>query len=361
MKSNPIFKIDHAGGLRTWQYEVEGGAWRTITGLHHGAKVTSGWSICVPRSRPTAEEQARFEADAEEKKKLAVDYHVTIDTVGTPKIFMPMLAEKYDPRRTAGRGQLYSQPKLDGKRCIADAAGLWSRDGKTILGVPHILNVLQSLFEHDPDLVLDGELYNHELKSDFNKIMSVVSKRTPDEKQSALATRLVQYHVYDMPSVHGNFGERSVMIAPLLDGLPGIVVVDTMAVIDQAHLDEVYAGYQSQGYEGQIVRLDSPYENRRTHSLLKRKEFLTGEFEIDEVIEGDGNWAGYAKALRLKMPDERIFGSGIRGNQSYTRKLLEKAEYWRGKMATIRYQNLTPDGIPRFPVAVELHSGEGPA
>ena len=65
-------------------------------------------------------------------------------------------------------------------------------------------------------------------------------------------------------------------------------------------IDVMYGEYTQAGYEGQMIRQDAVYENKRSKGLLKRKEFITEEYEVVEVHEGQGNWAGYAKRLILK-------------------------------------------------------------
>jgi ATP-dependent DNA ligase len=111
------------------------------------------------------------------------------------------------------------------------------------------------------------------------------------------------------------------------------------------------------GYEGQMVRNDTPYEpNKRSKNLLKRKEFITSEFKVIEMLEGAGNWAGHTKKFRLALEDGTEFGSGVRGNQEQLKALWETQlpPTW----ATCRYFELTPDGIPRFPVVIDYGMGE---
>src|SRR3546814_5619389 len=92
-----------------------------------------------------------------------------------------------------------SSDLLDGVRCIATKDGLFSRQGKPITSCPHISTALTPLFEHTPSLVLDGELYNHDLKDNFNEIISLVRKQKLTPEQFAETAKVVQYHVYDLP------------------------------------------------------------------------------------------------------------------------------------------------------------------
>ena len=105
-----------------------------------------------------------------------------------------------------------------------------------------------------------------------------------------------------------------------------------------------------------MVRNNEPYECKRSKHLLKRKEFITEEFNVVEVKEGQGNWAGYAKHFELELGDGRTFGSGVRGNQETLKELLHQTE--QPTWVTCRYFEKTPDGIPRFPVVIDWGVGE---
>lgn len=355
MRSDPIYKRDSTGKIRVWSYEVSGNQWRTHTGLLDGKTVTSGWTVCTPKSQPTAEAQALFEAKAEEAKKLERDYHRSIDDIDTPNYFKPMLAKKYEGKLDE---IVWSQPKLDGIRCIATAQGLFTRQGKRILGVPHIEEALAPYFDFDPTLMFDGELYNHKLRDDFNRIASIVRKQKPTDAQIEEASKIIEYHIYDLPSA----GElpfvkrwsRLCNLDPMLWDQPMIEVVMTKAVTSTEALDHLYSEYLRDGYEGQMIRLDGPYEQKRSSMLLKRKEFQDAEFTIVAIEEGLGNWAGYAKRVVCRLPDGREFGAGVKGTQEFTKQLLLDRDRYIGQQATVRFFEYTPDGVPRFPVAVDF-------
>ncbi|WP_181181016.1 hypothetical protein [Mesorhizobium sp. B2-4-5] len=361
-----IYKRDTQGRLRVWFYEVLGPEWRSTSGLLDGNWVTTDWTVCTPKSQDTAEAQARFEAEAEERKKLERQYHRTPEACATPNFFEPMLAKSYK-----GKVQfpIASQPKLDGIRCIARAEGLFSRQGKPIVSCPHIEAELAPLFVADPDLVLDGELYNHALKADFEQLVSLVRNTGGSAKKradnpgdlAALHARVadtIQYHVYDIPSFEGTFFQRAPVYNAMLQGYTHVFPVETRIAFNQAMFDKDYEEFLEGGWEGQMGRLDAIYEiGKRSAHLLKRKEFQDAEFKIVEVCEGQGNWSGYAKRLTVELPDGRTFGAGIAGTQDFCRKLLEEATEWVGRQATIKFFTPTGDGIPRFPVAIKFHEG----
>jgi DNA ligase-1 len=360
MISDKIYQRDSVGKTRYWQYEVEGPRYRTIAGIEGGAPVTSAWTDCKAKSQATDEEQAAFEAQAEFKKKLDRQYRRTVEELdGVP--MSPMLAQDF-AKQKAIKFPVFSQPKLDGIRALVTKDGAFTRDYQTHYNVDHILKALAPIFQEFPGVVFDGELYNHDLKDDFNKITSIVRKQNVDEEKRAEAAKLIQYHVYDVAGSYAveYFSARNLFLFKTIFGertMPSIVPVVTHKALDQAELDGHYGAYLEQGYEGQMVRLDQPYEvDKRSKTLLKRKEFITAEFPLARIEEGQGNWAGYAKRVVFTLPDGRECGAGIRGTQSRAAELLKEWPNWSDKrQVTIRHFTPTPDGMPRFPVAVDFH------
>jgi len=388
-----LYKRDTAGRIREWTVEYgydddDNAGTRTVSGLTDGKKVTSVWNITeaknVGRSNATnAREQAVSEAQSLWDINVEKEYFENVADIDLYTKFKPMLAHDYTKRP---QSQGWSQPKLDGIRCIADKNGLWTRSGKEITSCPHIWDAIGPILRRNPNIVFDGELYNHELKEDFNKITSLVRKVKTTEADRAEAAKLVQYHVYDcydhnQPNLTFNQRDRlftnifllvqddkivssestkSTTYEALSDTQPRvqdvIKLVEALRANDQEELDSMYRYYLEQGYEGQMVRNSTPYEFKRSKNLLKRKEFITEEFRVVDVLEGSGNWAGYAKRFVLEMSDGTQFGSNVRGSQEELRALLHADE--QPTWATCRYFELTPDGVPRFPVVIDYGVGE---
>jgi ATP-dependent DNA ligase len=365
-----IVKRDSAGKLRTWSYEVDGKNYRTIAGIKGGNLVTSAWTACVGKQKRTDEQQAHAEAESERSKKLDREYRETeaeLDEVPPS----PMLAKKYEDERDRvtqvfkNGGVVYSQPKLDGIRAFVSRHGAFSREYQRHLNVDHILAALAHVFVKYPDLILDGELYNHDLKEDFNKIASVVRKQKPNNTQRAEALELIQYHIYDVASSKDNFAARAVMLGTLASGIanPVIQFVPTSVAGTQAELDALNGAAIAMGYEGQMVRINAPYEvDKRSKYLLKRKEFDTAEFPLLRIEEGKGNWAGAAKTIVVKLPEPTAdgsdeCGSGMRGSKDFAIDMLKKgpAKINSKSAVTVRYFGYTPDKSLRFPVVIDWH------
>lgn len=364
-KSSPIFKRGTDGKVRQWQYEIDDGKYRIIHGIRGGNLVTSEWTKAKPKNvgkanQTTPDQQAILEAEAEEAKKLKREYRRTIPELD----FVPdgpMLAADYAKLKKPldFKQPIYSQPKYDGIRALMSyKTGATTRELQPHLNCSHLLARLAPLFAKYPNIQFDGELYNHEYKDDFNEITRLVRKEKLSDEQRKTVREKLKFYVYDLPGP-GVFSERTTMLQKLLRELddPMIVYVPTSIVSGQDALDALYGAYMEDGYEGQMVRTnDLPYEfDSRSKSLLKRKEFVTEEFPIIDILEGEGNWSGMAKRIVFRHHDGGEGTAGMRGSMDFARELLANKQAY--SQATIRYFGITPDGELRFPVAVDFQKG----
>jgi DNA ligase-1 len=375
-----LFKRTSVGAIQIWRLEMNDSrtAYRSVSGQKDGAQVESGWVTAEIKNKgransTTAEQQCELEVKAKYALKLAQGgYHENEKDIDKPKFFKPMLAKGYkdhfDPD-DIDDGVVFSQPKLDGVRCIMDSSGVWSRQGKPLLTAPHLYDRLAPLFERYPDLRLDGELYADKLSDDFQKILSLAKKQKPDAAELAEAAKYLQYHIYDVPSVEGPFSRRYDELLILfsvhkLGELGAFRLVPTELVKKQDRLDELQSEYLEDGMEGQMVRISrDPYKNSRSDQLLKRKEFIDGEFEITDVLPAK-DAPHRAGKIEFKMEDDRRTQSGerpkagLKFNHAYREWLLANKKQVIGSDATVRYFRLTNDGIPYLPVAHAIHDGK---
>ena len=391
MKFKTLYKRTTVGKIQEWTIEVVDDKFRTISGQQDGKKITNNWTTCHPKNvgkanATTGELQAQNEASAKHQKKVESGYRHSITNIDKKKFYVPMLAKDFKDKNRqkevmgeideSGVGAaVFSQPKLDGIRCVAMREGLFTRTGKPITAVPHVHKALDPFFKKYPHAVLDGELYNHDYKNDFNKIIHLVRKQNLTEEHLADSRKMIQYHIYDAPVIGdatvGNkcwtekdlFSDRTSILDTQffdldLEETDHLVIVETIEVNSREHLDELYGEYVQQGYEGQMIRLDGPYENKRSPKLLKRKEFVDEEYTILGYEEGEGNREGTIKHFKFKNKDGRDFKSNVKGSFAYLAELLEKADDLIGKEATVKYFNLTPDGVPRFPYVIAIRDYE---
>ena len=366
-----LYKRDSKGKIRFYRGEVgqENGKYykRAVTGLNDGKLVESGWREVEQKNigkvnETSLHEQALAEITADAKKKSDRGYFNDINKVDTYDKIKPMLASKHeDAKYDFENKTYYTQPKLYGIRCIAKSDGLWTRAGKELISVPHINDELKTFFEKFPDAILDGELYNHELRENFNKITSLVRKTKPEPWDIKDSARLVEYHVYDVISHTGVFSERMDWITEQAEGIPkftnSVILVETQQIYNQNMMDDIYGAYLEDGFEGQMIRIDDVYQmNKRSKFLIKRKEFLTDEYDVIKIEEGKGNWSGHIKRFVMQTENGQEFGAGVRGTQKVLKDLFENGP--NPDWCTLRYFSPTPDCIPRFPVVIDWGVGK---
>lgn len=356
MKKLPIlYKLTTKKQTQQWQVIVDGATFYTVEGIKDGKLTTSLPTVCLPKNTgrsnaTTAEEQAVAEATAKHKKKLDAGY---AEVLGQGiLLYSPMLAFELDKTvLDFTKHRVFVQPKLDGIRAISKDMQLLSRNGKLFTSCPHL---------YQDSTVLDGELYNHEYKHDFNAIVSLVKRSVLSKEDIEQAERNVQYWVYDYPECDGTFSQR---YARLLlwykkkNKNSKIKIVDTYEVFSLDELEDKHGEFLSNGYEGTIVRLDnSKYEHKRSKQLLKYKEFQDEEFIILDVVEGEGGRTGTVGKVTLELNDgtERKFDSNVKGSHEYLKYIWKNKEKMIGKSATVKYFNRTPANIPRFPFVVKI-------
>jgi len=369
MKLPTLYSRTATGAVQEWTVEIEGSAYRTLHGQHGGKIVTTEWFTTVPTNVGRSNErdgaaQALFEAEACWKKKVDSGMFEDILAVDDFTFIEPMLAKKWEDRKSKVAYPVYCQPKLDGMRAIITRHGATSRNGKPWVTIPHILKALEPVFESYPDLILDGELYFHGLHDDFNKISSLIKKTKPSAADLEESAAVIQYYWYDIADKTLKFVERNAKLASIcvtydfsIDSV--IVPVSTYTAPDEASLDTLYGIFLEDGYEGQMVRTNDAYEYKRSNTLLKRKEFQDDEYRIVSIEEGNGNKSGMAGYAVLEREDGVRFRSNIKGNHTFLKELLPDAASYIGKYATCKFFNLTPDGIPRFPYVIGFREGRG--
>ena len=363
MKLETIYKKTKTGATQEWTIEVVGNKYRTISGQTDGKKVTNEWTIVygknVGRSNETTDkEQAMLEAVAKRTKKLESGYFENIKHINKTQYFEPMLASKWEDSKDKITYPIYSQAKLDGIRCIVTSEGMFSRNGKAIISAPHIFDSLKPLFKTNPDLIFDGELYADKFANDFNKIVSLVKKTKPTDADLKESKKNIEYHIYDLPSSDKNFVHRAYDLGILFETRselhPHCKLVDTRKVEDENSVMEQYELLVDAGYEGQILRLDKKYENKRSKFLLKHKSFIDEEYTIVDVCEGEGNKTNMVGYMTFKTADGKPFKSNVKATFEESEEMFRNRKQLIGKQATIKYFNLTPDGIPRFPYVINI-------
>lgn len=363
MKLDTIYKKTKTGATQEWTIEVVKNRYRTHSGQVGGIITINEWTVVYGKNEgkaneTTDNEQCMKEAVSKRTKKLESGYFENIKHINKTQYFEPMLASKWEDSKDKVEYPIFSQPKLDGIRCIVTSEGMFSRNGKPILSAPHIRESLAPLFEENPYLVFDGELYADKYSNDFNKIVSLVKKTKPTDADLKESKKNIQYWIYDLPSECDVFENRSQAISDLFTENAELnihcVNVDTDKCNSEVEVMELYGQYIEQGFEGQMLRLDRNYENKRSKSLMKHKTFVDEEYTIVDVCEGEGGRTGTAGFMRFQTADGKPFKSNVKGTFDEVKEMWENRKHLIGKSATIKYFNLTPEGIPRFPFVIGI-------
>ena len=361
---NKLYKRTTTGAIQQYEIVVSGNTFWTIVGKEGGKLITSMPTLCegknIGKANETSpEEQAQLEAKAKWQKKIDKGYTENINAIDTAKkYFDPMLAKKYLEYKEHIPFPVLVSPKIDGCRMIAQKNGLFTRNGKPYSSCPHISKALKPFFDKHPDWIIDGEIYAHD--ESFEKVVSLVKKSKPTAEDLVESEKLIKLWIFDgdMENEEWNFVNRFKLIKEEIKKLADMKYLKFVENKEANNHDEVQAAhdnYVREGFEGVMVRIpNSFYENKRSKNLLKLKEFCDEEFVIKEVVEGSGNRSGMAGKLIVTDKNGNEFGAGIKGGEDYYKQLLKDKNKLIGKLATIRYQNLSEDGIPRFPVAINI-------
>ena len=264
-----------------------------------------------------------------------------------------MLAHKYNEDKADYPA--FIQPKLDGVRCLFTAKGAVSRANNQFMNVEHIEKALKPFFAKNPTAILDGELYNHGLKDDFEKIISLVKKRKPTDADKAEAAELVQYHMYDVASLKmATYVDRNLFLLaePSFKNSSILDVTSTRLATDFDDAQRFHAKNLKLGYEGSIYRTPSgKYKGTRSWDLMKFKDFHDAEATIIGYEIGKGKREGTLGKFIMQDYDGNKFGCppGKGYNYKDLADMLENIHDYIGQWATFTYFERTKAGSYRHP------------
>ena len=273
---------------------------------------------------------------------------------------------------------LYVQPKLDGVRCLIQAnikrhilspdlneieVIAYSRTGKEWRNIDHILLQLIPFFKEYPNVVLDGELYNHDLKDNFEKIISLVRKTKPTDADKFESAEKVQFHCYDIVNEDWNFEDRNMFRQQNFSyygdyQCDSVISVDHGLVFNTEEVEVAHEEYLDRGYEGSILRKNENYECKRSWTLMKVKDFSDAEAEIIDWVEGKGKRKGTIGKFQAVDTDGNEFGIPVMDNFSYLQENFKKMQGWVGKTATFTYFERTKKGSYRHPLFKSIRDYE---
>jgi ATP-dependent DNA ligase len=209
----------------------------------------------------------------------------------------------------------------------------------------------------DVDLVLDGELYSNTLN--FQQFVGLVRKKKHNDAEKQLL-RQVKFHVYDCVN-DKPFSERNEAINELFSKRmyafsEPLLTEECKAKED---LKKFHDKYVAEGKEGLIIRnKDGLYQlAARSKDLQKYKEFEDAEYKVTGFTEGEGLEKGLVIWI-CETSAGKSFHVRPRGTHEARAEIFNEAKDYVGKSLTVRYQELTEEGIPRFPVGIAFRDYE---
>ena len=366
-----LYGITKTGAIYQWSIQVEEvetssqphGKITISRGLIDGKKASTTEMIVSGKNlgkvnATTSVSQAIFNAESKRNKKLDSGYDYTVE--GSKAKFndqlKPMLALSYDKHKKKIVYPCYTQPKLDGIRCLArrrgDVVTLYSRKGKVLDLVPHINEALLRLLEDGQ--CADGELYTYGW--DFQKIISAIKKTNEN-------TPGIQYWIYDLPNMnnrgepfHERFSYDKVQSIVKASGIDGCLVpVETPIVTSEENLMMFEDCYIKRGFEGSMARnKDSKYLfGYRSKDLLKVKRFLDDEYKITGFTHGTSIELE-CLIFVCETPEGETFSVRPIGTHEERKVMYKNGDSYIGKLLTVKYQELSNDKVPRFPVGLHI-------
>ncbi|KAJ3519118.1 hypothetical protein NMY22_g13344 [Coprinellus aureogranulatus] len=258
-----------------------------------------------------------------------------------------LLATKWDLETGSDPTGWWISEKLDGVRAYYDGQGtFYSRLGNPFPAPKWFTDPLPS------GVALDGELFAG--RGNFQSAVSIVKTQNSERWKAGGVLR-------------GLFGERGVdeHERVVKGGEEGgeedekegegegkkckhVNVLEHVQAKSREHVLRRLKEVEALGGEGVMLRQPgSQYEGKRSNTLQKVKTFFDAEAVVTGHTAGQGKHAGSTGALECKMASGKKFavGSGLSDKQ---RKNPPKV----GSIIVYRFQELTRDGVPRFPTFV---------
>jgi DNA ligase-1 len=340
------------------------------------------------KNETTPQQQAILEAERDWAKKVKQGYVEELTTQScveekprlkskeTPgRLLKPMLANEFDMEKEKSVSfPVFIQPKLDGVRCLIyknnNQIVFQSRQNTIYEEFEHLLPELQHLMSRFTDqegLILDGELYTHGMP--FENITSMV--RSSKGKRKNIEE--LNYHIYDcFYSGDANLSKNQMPYSERYQVLKGafgrtiyskLILVETNTANSKRDIEDFHTHYTTltNPYEGVMIRTpNGSYKQQgRSKDLQKYKKFMDEEFEVVGHHEGTGAHAGTAIfECRSNVNREKIFGVTMQGTLESKRVMMENVLKYYGKMLTVKYQEKSNEGVPRFPVGLEFRDYE---
>lgn len=278
------------------------------------------------------------------------------DTQGVPK---PMLAKSSELCVSdIFEKEWYVSRKLNGVRCLMyykdDTVFTASRGGKEyqastthIRTDPNVIN----FFKNNPDIILDGEIYKHDVEWPLQKISGLARLQTYEDKCSEL-----EYWIYDYISSEP-FKDRLVKLNNYkleLEKCPNVKVIEHKLMQGDYLIRKEQNRYINEGYEGLVARNPNKeygINKRSALYMVKLKNYKDFEYEVCGIRKG---LRPEDMCFELKTFDGKIFAAKPMGDANLRKYYLDNYKKYIGRMATCKFFEFSKEGIPQQPILVHF-------
>ncbi len=291
-------------------------------------------------------------------KKMKSGYVLNLSNINIENIF-PMALQVYSKNKKHIQYPCYIQPKLDGIRLISKLdenfnITMLSRRLNEFIGFESIKAEIKLLLNNYKDLILDGELYNHNMN--LQQISGIVRNENPEYPEK----ELLQFYIFDCVDLQKDltFNERYNILKELFKNknFKYLILTDTIEINDEKESDKYYNEYIKNGYEGIVYKNKdakyeySSYKEIRSYQFLKRKKNYDAEYPIIGFEEGIHGKDKGAIIFIMKTSDNKEFKAVPNMTLKERKKMYELAKkdfnIYKNKLATISFDEYSKDNIP---------------
>ena len=319
------------------------------------ANETTAFQQAVSEAKSAWEKKKTREGYAETVGEAAVPGVAAANKVSTEETLLPMLAQNYRKQSRKIVFPSYVQAKLDGVRSLFRNGVFTSRTGKPFGFLDHISKELKPAI--DEGLILDGEIYSTTIP--FQQLTGLVQKKHLTAKDIE-NLKQVSLWVYDVVTPHP-FENRLATLTEFFTKhtFTYVHLLPTEEAKTKEEIKTFHDKYVGAGYEGVIIRNKKGLYRLATRSenLQKYKEFEDAEFPIVDFMEGEGNEKG-AVIWICETEGGKRFKVRPTGTIEDRRAIFKEGKKYIGKKLTVKYQEMTADGIPRFGVGLAIRDYE---
>jgi len=259
---------------------------------------------------------------------------------------------------------VFVSPKLDGYRCIAVCDGndvtMYSRNGTIYENFPAVREELIALTKAKGPFVFDGEIMSDTFNDmQRNAFSSDNRKQVGDVNFHVFG--MIDYNEWESENFKQTTSEREAIRGSFFSGMkatecPCIKYVSQKEVYDVDDVLKLEREYMAKGYEGAMVLPgDLPYfKGKKSNKLMKFKTMLSMECEISGMTEGINKYIGMLGALNLVQENDVTCDCGSGFDDKQRKEFWDNPNSMIGRTIEVRYQELTPDGVMRFPIFVRF-------